>query len=91
MKRDKDGNIIFGTVQLGASTFDWNHLRFVNIPNLNPGTVLPIKEYAVKGNEVLILDPIKPEGSEQLPGGSFIWPTKGRCAWPKRTNYLPET
>ena len=91
VKRDKDGNIIFGTVQLGASTFDWNHLRFVNIPNLNPGTVLPIKEYAVKGNEVLILDPSKPEGSEQLPGGSFIWPTKGRCAWPKRTNYLPET
>lgn len=79
------------TVDPGASRQDWMWLRLANAPGLNPGTVLPLKEYIVKGNEVFVMDLSKGPGSELKPGGSFRWPVKGRCIWPKRSTYHPET
>lgn len=89
-KRDSAGNIIGGTVLPGASEPDWNWVKLQNTPGLNPGTVFPFKEYVVKGNEVLVLDPSKDMGSELQSGGAFKWPMTGRCTWPKRSLYRPE-
>lgn len=90
VKLNAEGDIIYGKVLPGASDRDWNWLKLVNTPGLNPGTVLPLKEFVVKGNEVHVLDLSREKGSELLPGGGFTWPKAGRCTWPKRSPYQPE-
>lgn len=89
-KRDAAGNIIAANTLPGASDEDWNWVKLLNTPGLNPGTVFPFKEYIVRGNEVLVLDPSKEKGSELQSGGAFRWPVTGRCTWPKRSLYRPE-
>lgn len=90
IRTDSAGNMLAGRVEVGGSTQDWTWLKLVNTPGLNPGTVLPMKEYIVKGNEILVLDPSKSRGSELLSSNQYHWKKSGRCAWPKRSTYEPE-
>jgi hypothetical protein len=87
-KRPTTGEMYQAVVGPGASPPDWTWLRLVQGKS---GALPSLKEYVVKGNEVLVLDLSKGEGSELLPGGSFVWPVKGRCIWPKRSTYRLET
>jgi hypothetical protein len=78
-----------GKARAGASNGDWGWVHAMNIPNLNPGTVLPLKEYIVKGTQIEVLDPSKNPGSELLSTGRVWQPLTGRCVWPKRSLYRP--